>query len=494
MADTTSPPGTEDDARPEDATDAPNPVRFGLTRSGDGRLIAGVAHGLAATWGFRPWLVRLGFVVATAFAGLGLVLYVAGWLVIPEEGQTDSIAQRMVRRMNLQSSWVGFGLLLIGGIIVGTVADIDLGILIAGALLVTGYALYRGDLLDVREADGDDGGSVPPVYQRAVRPRPVRPKSYLGRLTVGATLVTLGVMGSFDALGISHPTSRHYAAAAILVIGLGLAVGTLYGRSRGLVALGLLLLPVMAVAAIADHHFGANWQSISLRHDSIDDLEAAYRLPLGDIYIDLTRTDFAGRTATLDLDVGIGNITVQVPPDVAIDGSGSAILGEVRVAGRNSAGFGASTARTTEGSAGRLVVDADVRIGMVEIYTDGSPSVDLRSEPGLLRIPPEINSATPSRVGEVAAAYEIQGGQFILDLTSVTRPNATVPVTITGHGSVWVIVPPRAEVVVASSLPIVSELPGANLDAESQALTRSGPGVTIVVNATGVNLTIQEAQ
>lgn len=64
-----------------------------LLRVRDGRLFEGVAAGLAAYFGIDANLVRLGFGVLTVFYGLGILLYVIAWAVIPEEGEDKSILE-----------------------------------------------------------------------------------------------------------------------------------------------------------------------------------------------------------------------------------------------------------------------------------------------------------------------------------------------------------------------------------------------------------------
>jgi len=58
-------------------------ARGRLVRRTDNKLIAGVASGIADALGIRPVLVRIAFVVLTAAGGLGVWLYVLGWLVLP---------------------------------------------------------------------------------------------------------------------------------------------------------------------------------------------------------------------------------------------------------------------------------------------------------------------------------------------------------------------------------------------------------------------------
>ena len=69
-----------------------------LYRIQDGRLVAGVCVGLAAYFGVDPTLVRLAFALLTVFGGLGILLYLGAWVVIPDEVDGASIAETMVNK------------------------------------------------------------------------------------------------------------------------------------------------------------------------------------------------------------------------------------------------------------------------------------------------------------------------------------------------------------------------------------------------------------
>ncbi|GAB4571571.1 MAG: hypothetical protein Kow0077_08600 [Anaerolineae bacterium] len=56
-----------------------------LTRSRKNRVLGGVAAGLADALDLDVALVRLLFVALALTDGVGLLLYVAMWLVVPEE-------------------------------------------------------------------------------------------------------------------------------------------------------------------------------------------------------------------------------------------------------------------------------------------------------------------------------------------------------------------------------------------------------------------------
>lgn len=67
-----------------------------LVRTKTNRWIAGVSGGLADYLGTDPTLIRLAFVAMTILGGFGLPLYVLAWLIIPGEGEADSIGERLV--------------------------------------------------------------------------------------------------------------------------------------------------------------------------------------------------------------------------------------------------------------------------------------------------------------------------------------------------------------------------------------------------------------
>jgi phage shock protein PspC (stress-responsive transcriptional regulator) len=57
-----------------------------IRRSTSDAKLAGVCGGVARHWNVDPLLVRVGCVLLALSGGIGLVLYVAGWLLIPAEG------------------------------------------------------------------------------------------------------------------------------------------------------------------------------------------------------------------------------------------------------------------------------------------------------------------------------------------------------------------------------------------------------------------------
>ena len=73
--------------------------RSPLRRPFAGRMLAGVAEGLGRYLGIDTTIVRIAFVVLVFFGGAGIVLYLAGLLLIPDEGSDQSIAGSIIQSL-----------------------------------------------------------------------------------------------------------------------------------------------------------------------------------------------------------------------------------------------------------------------------------------------------------------------------------------------------------------------------------------------------------
>ena len=76
-----------------------SPDRPALRRPFQGRMVAGVAEGVARYFGIDTTLVRIGFVVLTVVGGAGVPLYLAGLLLVPDEGSDQSIAASIIESL-----------------------------------------------------------------------------------------------------------------------------------------------------------------------------------------------------------------------------------------------------------------------------------------------------------------------------------------------------------------------------------------------------------
>jgi phage shock protein C len=75
---------------------APRP----LQRLREGRMVAGVAAGAAEYLDVDVVIVRIVFAALTLMGGLGIPLYLAAWLLVPEEGADETIAEGLLDHLH----------------------------------------------------------------------------------------------------------------------------------------------------------------------------------------------------------------------------------------------------------------------------------------------------------------------------------------------------------------------------------------------------------
>ena len=75
-----------------------------LRRSVDGRILGGVAAGLAKYFAFDVNHVRIVLAALSLLGGASVPLYLAAWVLIPEEGATTTIADAVLSHAGSHTS------------------------------------------------------------------------------------------------------------------------------------------------------------------------------------------------------------------------------------------------------------------------------------------------------------------------------------------------------------------------------------------------------
>jgi phage shock protein C len=76
-----------------------------ITRSQNDRLLGGVAGGLAAYLGIDPLIIRIAFIALTVLNGFGMILYLALWVLVPnEDSATDARGNVQVAINEMQAA------------------------------------------------------------------------------------------------------------------------------------------------------------------------------------------------------------------------------------------------------------------------------------------------------------------------------------------------------------------------------------------------------
>ncbi|MFI6243249.1 PspC domain-containing protein [Micromonospora sp. NPDC050795] len=490
--------------------------RYGLVRPREGRYLAGVCAAIGRATNTDPVLWRVLLAVLGFFGGIGILVYVAAWLIIPNEGDTASPVESMLGRGRSSMSPVT---VIVLGILVAAsfayiVTDAFRAVLLGAAILVAGALLLNRDGRNPRPGapggpppgapSGNPAGPVvPPVawpapsygvapstapaatppmfstgpeyatattgaaptvtipaydasptsatqpvsgvgpvsgqpagaaaaqpgwpstampsagwpsapvsstpaapagYPTAPPPSgyrppfaphgpyasptpapppptkppkpPKRPKerSPLGAVTFSLIFLVLGLVALLDLLDVFAISASAYFAAALATIGLGLLVGTWFGRARWLIALGLVTAAALGTATVAESYDrirgvdgAVTWAPTDYR-----DLADRYENSFGDAVLDLRGIDFAKRDSQVTVAVNFGQATVVVPPNVDVTTVADVNAGDATIFGNRSGGLDGRLRESTDVGAdgpggGTLRLYIHVNAGNLEV-------------------------------------------------------------------------------------------------------------------------------
>jgi hypothetical protein len=196
----------------------------------------------------------------------------------------------------------------------------------------------------------------------------------LTALTLSCLLIALGVLAAVDVSGAKPPNGA-YVATALTVVGLGLLVGSWFGRARGLVWVGVILSVVTLAATAASPWDGRNGGEeavdVRLRPASVAELPVGGDYGVGSVVYDLRDVDFTGHSAAIKAEIGLGELVVTVPADVDVTVRAQTGVGGLTVFGRNSGGFGNDREVTDVGAdgpgGGQLDLDLSTGLGNLEV-------------------------------------------------------------------------------------------------------------------------------
>jgi phage shock protein PspC (stress-responsive transcriptional regulator) len=306
-------------------TTVEQPAAKRLERSRSDRMLAGVSGGLARYFDIHPAFYRVGFVVLTLIGGAGVLIYVAAALVIPDEGEEDSIAAKALRERR-DRPWPLVGLALIA---------------IAALVLLSRVSIWpRGDaawiLLLV-------GGII--VLQLSHRPRPE-----------AAAGEAEGTEQTVPAAPTARPSPWRWPKR--IAIGLATAFG---------IALAFVLVAAAIFAAVFHVHVGNGVGDRTYDVTVLSDLRSEYKLGIGDLRVDMRDVQLPVGVTHVRMRVDVGRLVLLVPRNAALRVRTDADVGSVDLLGRST--DGREIDRSVD-EAGRRVLDLDAHVGAGSLHVE----------------------------------------------------------------------------------------------------------------------------
>ena len=377
------------------------------------RKVGGVAGGVARHLDIDPLVVRVAFVVLSLFGGAGLVMYAAGWILLPEDGEqrqplglddrSRSVALILAGILGaalLVGQWDWFwvpGPLILVGLVVwlfvsrrnesaastaptapAAPAAPPPG---AGPDAVTPdqrwgapheqHPAYEPAAATYQQPPGSD--QAPPQPTRYVTGQPRNPRKRGPKLfwfTMALAALAVGVVGVIDVSGAPVPGSL-YPAVVLGVVGAMLVIGSFYGRAGGLILVGLLASAVTGLGLASEKWDGERIEIVPERAAQVDD---SYTYDVGEYVLDLSLLsdpeELDGRTIRMTLDVGELDVVVPEDMDVTVTGSIDG-PGGTTLFGQDNGGIDTSDTQSHDGGTDvpTLTLDLQVDVGHIDVQT-----------------------------------------------------------------------------------------------------------------------------
>lgn len=406
---------------------------LGIRRRGDDRWIGGVCSGVADRYGVDPVVVRVATFLLFLLGGIGVSAYLVAWVLLPDS--TDRIAaERAVRDGDGASIvlLVAAALSLFSGFPwwFGDRHFVPLGLIVPAVILwvfVGRRHGWRGGPCSPgtrapRGAEGAAAGSSaarlstdwspqdapsahsggssaayaaaasppsaavlgPPAYVPSVRRR--SGGMLMTLVGVGAGLVAYGAtLWTADRLDWAGQHSVIAMAAGLAVVGLLLLAIGIRGWRAGFLGLLTILGMVLTLASSSFTSAGFSQGLFSGRTGQLTWKPATLtsRTTLG-LSAGQARLDLGGLSAgtvsgqMLPVSVGAGQLTVMVPPGLAVKVDAHVGMGQILAPGeggdegrdhQGQGGIGVWRAITVGSAVDPLVVKADVGVGQISVVT-----------------------------------------------------------------------------------------------------------------------------
>ncbi|MBC2933699.1 PspC domain-containing protein [Nocardioides sp. zg-1228] len=354
-----------------------------LRRSVTDRYVAGVAGGIARHLDIDPIIVRVALAVGAFFGGAGLIVYVAAWLLVPEEGTADEPlgldernrtialgAAGVLALVAALSDWAGafwfpWPLAIVAALVVWFLHRKQ-----PGSPPPRAGTTYAGPMEPTAYAPPPEPAWAPPTdpawtsYARTPRPEPRTPRRrgpILFWFTLALIALAEGVLGVVDVAGVTVADSA-YPALALGITAVMLVLGSFWGRAGGLILLGLVAAITTAVTTVNSTIGDENRYVAPTTAAGVED---TYDFGGGRFTLDLSGVSdvdgLDGRDVAIDA-VG-GQVDVIVPEGMDVDVRAEVVGGSAVVFGQRSGGFAISQEGFVDGGDG--VPDMSITIDLV---------------------------------------------------------------------------------------------------------------------------------
>lgn len=377
---------------------------FGWVRSlgivrGPDRWAGGVASGLARRWRVNPVLVRCMFVLAAIVLGVGLLAYGILWLLLPEPdgrihlqdamhgrwtaGMTGSLIATVLGLGGAPALWSGqwgggwpfWSLLWVGValMVVYGIAASNRYPRSAPHLRAEAWQRSAADVPIEHNAPEAPAGSSPDPYRNpgwqgqplpphVVKPHRPSPGGAFVAVVTGIAVLVPGTLLALELAGAPSldPSTGALWALAAGIIGLGIVVAGINGRSAGILSLFAILALVTAAIVQPVYDVSRAQTSVTSSPSSVQEAVKGYQITTGSGQLDLRALDNTGplnSDAVVPVDATMSQLRIEIPKNIPVRVQTDATMSNVQFGSRSSSGLTTTDSQTyNDGRAGATLV------------------------------------------------------------------------------------------------------------------------------------------
>ncbi|MBT2402397.1 PspC domain-containing protein [Streptomyces sp. ISL-87] len=359
-----------------------------LRRSRRDKVLAGVCGGLGRYFDLDPVVFRIVLGVLAVTGGVGLIFYGFAWLLLPQEGEEDSEAKKLLTGRVEGATLAAVFAALVGCALFLSMLDNGVmavfSVLVVLALGAASYWSQRRRHTPPPEAEAATAAHRPAPPETQAPPTPGSPSWWRDPLVkdgttgpvgstgylwgpdedavapdapaaagapaaapavprggIGGRVFVLALLaGGISAASVWHGSTLGHAlqiglAAALVVFGLGLVVSSVKGRTGfGTVLLAVVTAVLLAGAAALPREISTDFRDVTWRPAALADVRPAYGSGTGLATLDLSRLDVPkGTTLTVRASIEAGRLKVIVPREVTARTDIGIRLGDIQLPG-----------------------------------------------------------------------------------------------------------------------------------------------------------------
>ncbi|RSS81615.1 PspC domain-containing protein [Streptomyces sp. WAC06614] len=386
------------DVHQSPAADAPPPPadRPPLRRSKRNHVVAGVCGGLGRYFALDPVVFRIVLGVLAVTGGVGLIFYGFAWLLVPQDGEEDNEARKLLSGRVEGGTLAALLAALVGcALFLSMLDNGGLGGFSLLVILAVSAAAYHSQRRRAAAPEGEDEGRGPEARERhraepppetQAPPVPGGPSWWRDPLVKDGTtgpvgtgylwgpepeaagaaagrepggrpgsvpvrrprgggiggrvfvLALLAALVSGAAVWEDHPLGfalQVAFASALAVFGLGLVVSSVKGRTGfGTILLSLVTAGLLAGAAVMPRDIGTDWGRVDWRPAAVSEVRPSYEAGTGLATLDLSHLDVPrGTTLAVRASLDAGKLRVIVPREVTTRADIAIRVGDVQLPG-----------------------------------------------------------------------------------------------------------------------------------------------------------------